>query len=200
MTCAEFERWLDAGSPALGAHQATTHAQSCASCAGALRAARAIDVALRAESHTLQAPPADFVARVMSRVDAVASIAEVGEVRRAPGARTPARRRWLLELASDPVGAVSLTLALAIGLAALWRPDGSSSVASTLVTIPLRWLGSAAVSEPFTAVTRALGDGVDPVVRIAFGLVAGSWILWAAFTIYRRLERVIVLLGRRGGA
>jgi hypothetical protein len=190
MNCAEFTSWLDSGSPDAGSSRALAHAERCLACAGALRAVQSLESALRASPRALPDAPDDFVEHVMARVEAAVPVPKREE------RRLPFRDRWWVELASDPVGAVSLTLALAIGLAAARFPFETTAVAAALVTLPLRWIGSAAVSEPAQAITRALDGGLDPIARLGLEIVAGSCALWAAYAVYRRIERVIVLLGR----
>jgi len=212
MRCEGVARWLDEGMSRSDEAHAVSHARGCPSCAAAIHAARALVDALLADAAMpTPAPPTDLVARVMSRVEAAGvagklegtraarngKAAHQGEAVRA--AKAGRRLPWWAVLATDPVSAVSLTLALGVGLAAAWRPDAVAEAAVATVTLPAKWLLSISAWDSATGLSHALGGELDPVARLGIVLAASPFLLWGAWALYRQVERALILFaGRRG--
>lgn len=67
MTCADFDRWLDAGRPAEARTAALAHAAACGACTASLDADHALDAMLR---QRFASAPDGFTDRVMARLPA----------------------------------------------------------------------------------------------------------------------------------
>jgi hypothetical protein len=194
MTCAEFDRWLDedearrfAGDRAVGPRAsgaALAHARTCSRCGALWNAARSVEASLLAGRDETVAPPPGFVASVMARVE------------RREAVRRPSLLESLWVLAADPVGAVSVTMALVIGLAAAWRPAWFSGAVAAMAALPSHWIDAFAVADPAGKVVRALAGGMSPTAWIGVGLAAGGLAAWGLVPLYRRVVRDIVLLAQ----
>jgi hypothetical protein len=176
-----------------GSERALAHARTCPACAASIRAARAVDRALREPVPVDAGPPADFVARVMGRVRADGVDAAAGATSRALAERpTPSPWSWI---AGDPVSVVSVTLAVSIGIAMAWRPAWVTAVAAALVAAPGRWLSRLGPAPALSDFSAGFGPSVHPAARIGLGLGAAALILWGSWILYRRLERTLILFG-----
>jgi hypothetical protein len=186
MKCAEFDLWLDQGSPAAGQVPALAHARGCARCAAALESARALDVALA--EYSIAAPP-QFTARVMERV------------RRTPRPVTPARARgydasapameWWVRAAADPATALAL---VAAGLLA-WRSDAVQHAALALAQGLLANLHlglDRLPSVPAPALPRLAFPFGDPNVTLALLLACAPATLWISWCLFAWTERACV--------
>jgi len=175
MDCERFGRWLDEGAQAAPAG-ADAHAASCARCAAALAAARALDAALVAElAHPTVTAPAGFAERVMERVA------------RARQARLlvwlePEALPWWVRAAAEPVTALSLSLAALV----LWQYPLLARLATaviqalaspTVVVFVHRW------SAPrFTP--PDLSTFADPFVLAGLVLAVLPFAWWAGLAVY----------------
>ena len=180
MNCSSFDRWLDAGMPGAGSKRALAHAAGCKVCAPALAEARAVETALRTEASAVGAS-IGFVDAVMARVEAEA--ARSRRVKEA--ARRVADTPWWLRLFADPVSAVSVTVAVAVGAIATIEPGWIAAGATAIVAFGHR-AGESVAAWP------AL-DRPSPALLAAAAAVAPLLALLAT-AVYRSLERAIVLM------
>jgi hypothetical protein len=100
MDCAAFTRWLDEGLPIAEAPAMEAHAATCARCAAALRAERALATALGPDA---ERAPERFAERVMERVARARVAALVG----AESDPLP----WWVRVVAEPAAALALALA-----------------------------------------------------------------------------------------
>jgi len=183
MTCADFERWLDEGKPASGpdaarALEASAHAESCALCAQARRAA--VEIEGMMSRATPQASPA-FVDRVMARIEA--------EPRTVPAVPAPPSLLypWWVRSAAEPASVLAFLLAALLA----WRID---------------WVGAAVrliagVARSFASLVAPAGAAIapaadHPAIGLGYLLVCALPLLWLSFVLYRWAER---LAERRSG-
>jgi hypothetical protein len=139
-----------------------------------LEIASSIEAAFRAEPADIPAP-ADFADRVMALVGA--PVVEPLAPRLAP---EPQRVPAWMALASDPVTAVGLTLALLLALAASWWPG--RIVRAALLAGLWTWERASNV-----------GTNLDPTTRIVAVLLAGTLIAFWVWHLWRAAERALVL-------
>lgn len=194
MKCNGVERWLDDGMPDVAREEARRHIEDCARCTEAFEAARAVDAALGIEplraagrggraplpsfpSAVLSSAPSpsassDFLFNVMARIDAAEAA-----VKRVPlGSR---RLSFWAALATDPISAVSLTVALLItGLTAMhlaWIVDAGTAI------VAWSWwrTAEAALHAP---------TGLDPIAWIGIGMALTPLVCWGLWAIYHELE------------
>lgn len=191
MTCAELHRWLDDGMPEANAEAARTHASSCARCAAALEAALAIETAFAMESPLDEVgemtraasvrAPEGFASSVMARIDEL-------EAARDPRRTDAPSQPWWIRLLSDPVAAVSTTVAVLTFVALVWNPEWFLGFGGRLGAQWLAWAANA--SEIPGSSTLWLGIFATAV----------PFALWWMWQISRTLERAMVLQLTRPGA
>ena len=186
MRCADFDRWLDEGSPRAEEGEALAHAGGCARCAAALDSARALDDALA--SYSIAAPP-QFAARVMERV------------RRAPRVERPARAAsyatpapamdWWVRAAADPASALALLLA---GLLA-WRANAAQhaalAFAQGLLANARPWLDRLTSGSGMALPRLAVPLG-DPNVMLALLLAVAPAMLWISWRLFAWTEHACI--------
>ena len=176
MNCRDLERWLDEGSPAAAAEAARLHAAGCARCAEVMEIAISIAAAFHAEAAAAPAP-ADFANRVMALVEAqtVESLS--------PGfAPEPQRVPAWMALASDPVTAVGLTLALLLALAASWWPG--HFLRGTIVAGAGAWAWDRAA---------VLGTSLDPTILLSAVILGAALAAFLVWRFWRAAERALIL-------
>lgn len=191
MTCAELDRWLDDGMPEADSEAARAHASSCERCAAGLEAALAIEAAFAMGSPLAEAGVPAPAASVRAPEGFASSImARIGELE---AARNPRRvdapsQPWWIRLLSDPVAAVSTTVAVLTIVALVWNPEWFLGFGGRLGA---RWLAWAAhASEIPGSSTLWLGIFATAV----------PFALWWMWQISRKLERAMVLQLTRPGA
>jgi hypothetical protein len=167
--CRAFDAWLDQGMPEPNV-EARAHAATCARCARALDAARALERVLALEASPA---PRGFTEAVMGRL----------APRAAAGAFTPSSLAWWLRAAAQPSTALAMALA-AVVLAgrkpiAEWALAGSAMVAQALAqAVPASLLEAfrppalPALDDPF--VRFGLAVGLAPIVVLA-SLALHAW-------------------------
>jgi hypothetical protein len=174
VNCRDLERWLDEGSPAADAAAARLHAAGCARCAEVLEIAASIEAAFRAEAADIPAP-ADFADRVMALVEATAI--EPLAPRLAP---EPRRVPAWMALASDPVTAVGITLALLLALAASWWPG--HLLRGTIVAGAWAWDRAA-----------VFGTSLDPVILLSAVILGAALAAFLVWRLWHAAERALIL-------
>jgi hypothetical protein len=191
MNCSGVERWLDRGMPAGGREGAIRHAAICGACSEAVEAASSLEAALRGAAATAWAGPADsappaspdFVANVMARIAAAHSLAREARLERR-------RARLWISLATDPISVSSITAALLVAVWTLRHPTWMLDAGMNLVA---RWWWSAAALAPQGRVD------VDPLVWIELAIAVFPLVVWGGWTLYRRIERALLLIAARPG-
>jgi hypothetical protein len=191
MNCRVVERWLDRGMPEGEREAAMRHVALCGACFEALEAASALEAAMRAEAATVRAATAgattpnasEFVATVMARVAAADSLAL--------GARLDRRRaRFWITLATDPISICSITAALLVAVWTIWRPSWALDTGMNLAA--RWWLSTSALALPGRI-------ELEPVLWVGIAISVSPLVLWGGWTLYRRVERAILLLASRPG-
>ena len=162
MSCADFERWLDAGAGDPDRDAALRHAAGCARCAAALEGQRALEDSL---AFLPPAPPA-FTDRVMARVAARERAARAA----GPMALDAPALPWWIRAAADPAA----VLAALLGGLVLIRPD--------LLSLAARWAIGWSLRLP-AGWSIAWPSGVGPTIALA--LVGAALIWWASDTLFR---------------
>jgi hypothetical protein len=171
MTCDQFDHWLDDGMPGPDAASAREHAETCARCAAALRAASEVDALLRAAPHPA---PDGFAKRVMDRV------AIVSEARARIETPSPSPFAWWVQAAAQPA------TALAAGLAALtlWQGQALESTAMSMSV----GLGQA-MSRLGALAPTAAPPFHQPLVQQGLAAAALPLAALASWALYHWLER-----------
>jgi len=186
MNCETFEQQLDAGALDALAPHALAHATSCARCARALAAARALEFAFERHRATQRvAAPHAFVDGVMARVRLRQRSASNAFVRDS----TP----WWVGLAAQPtaVGAFALAALLAWRGPWLWtltqQAFASGGAASSFATGML-----ASAPEWASALSRSVlpVSGADWTTSLAIALCLSPLALVVGYALYRAAERM----------
>jgi hypothetical protein len=171
MDCKRFERWLDEGGEEEAGAGGHAHAATCARCAAALAAARALDAAL---ARTPVAAPGGFVERVMERVARVRAA-------RASAWIEPEVLPWWVRAAAEPATALSLSL----GALVLWQYPALARVTAAAVQAlasPAVATFMRRVSAP--PVTLDLSVLADPFVFTGLVLAGLPLAWWAGLAVY----------------
>ncbi|TMQ67422.1 MAG: hypothetical protein E6K78_04790 [Candidatus Eisenbacteria bacterium] len=171
MTCDQFERWLDQGTPAPLAAVASAHAQRCARCAASRSASRELDALLRSAPRA----PDPFTERVMDHLET-------------PGiALLPAPLPWWIRAASEPAGVLALALAAALlwGWQRLWSfTETAAPAAVRVVEASLAAWVAELIAAPRLGPLRA------PQVQVGLEVALSCLVLLASPALYRTTARI----------
>ena len=180
MNCADFDHWLDEGSPREAEAAARAHAEGCRRCATAMRADQEVERLLAIE---MPPAPSGFAARVMARVETAEQISAAGGWRPALPA-TP----WWVQIAADRATAWALVL-LAFVAWQIGRLDASARVFAS--GIPQ--------SKAYDSLVQAAAWlGLDsPGVQLGLWICLIPALAWGSYVLYHWTER---LLSRRARA
>lgn len=189
MNCAAFEQQLDAGALDALAPEALAHMASCARCARALAAARALEAAF--ERHRAAAPvaaPQGFADGVMARVRL--------RQRSARSAFVSDPTPWWVGLATQPtaIGALAVAALLAWRGPWLWTAtrqafatDGpAGSLAADLFASAPEW--TRAITSSFVPM-----NGADWTTSMAIALCLSPLAMVLGYALYRAAERLFEL-------
>jgi len=165
MTCEAFDRWLDAGRPAMT--DARAHATSCSRCARSLAAAIAVDVALALPAAAATSP--SFTDEVMRRA-------------RAARAAVPASASlaWWVKVWTEPVAVAACVL---IALVA-WRGPELAALGMAAASRLTGWSNGA----------LQLLDSVNVLRALTSPLVIVGWapaVCWASWWLFQWSERFV---------
>jgi hypothetical protein len=121
MNCAQFNEWLDQGSPGEDTISARTHADSCSDCAAALVSDRAVTELV---SQVATPVPSGFALNVMARIREF-------EANRAPlpSLTVPDSLPWWVRAAMQPVTVLALVLLSVV----LWQNERLVTYAAHLM-------------------------------------------------------------------
>ena len=171
MDCEHFERWLDDGLPEMAGIGAHAHAASCARCAAALAAARALDAALERCAATA---PAGFAERVMERVARA-------RVARPLAWIEPDALPWWVRAAAEPATALSLVLAALVlwqyATLARFTVAAFQALASPAVVAFVRQLAAPRLTLDLSMIS-------DPFVFAGLVLAGLPFAWWAGLVVY----------------
>jgi hypothetical protein len=171
MDCEHFERWLNEGLSETAGAGGHAHATSCARCAAALAAARALDAAL---GQPAVVAPADFAERVMVRV------VRAREARRFTWIE-PEVLPWWVRAAAEPVTALSLALAALVlwqyPLLARFAVAAFQALASPAVATFMHQLAAPRFTLDLSAFS-------DPFVFTGLVLAGLPFAWWAGLAVY----------------